>query len=279
MAGTLSLALDSNNNPHISYVAHGWICYTFKESKNWYAENVIEGYSPAVSLTLDQGGTPHIFFRELVTGNDYLVKHAFKNEGNWTVETVDAYKAEGFDGFETFSLAIDNDGSLHISYPSQNGLKYAVKRNDAWATEIVDSNNWGAYDSLVLDSTGNPHISYMGCDSTPKDPTYYISLYHAVKQNAVWNIEAVASAGTTAGKFLDTSLTLDPNGKPHISYYVYEDEDLKYYSGIPLSTDLLTNFARELAPASYAFLIGGATILITGIVITIRRRSKITATE
>ena len=65
------------------------------------------------------------------------------------------------------SLALDSSGNPRISYYGNNTLKYArcdtgcdVPGN--WNRETVDSaaDSVGAYTSLELDSSDNPHISY-----------------------------------------------------------------------------------------------------------------------
>jgi hypothetical protein len=139
--------------------------------------------------------------------------------GEWHVETVDS---EGRVGWYT-SLALDDNGYLHISYydRTNESLKYARWDGALWQVETVDSEEYlqlGWYTSLALDDSGYPHISYYD-----HHPNY--ALKYARWDGVLWQIETVDSEGYV-GKF--TSLALDDNGYPHISYYDQSGTDLKY---------------------------------------------------
>ncbi len=89
-----------------------------------------------------------------------------------------------------------------------------------WNIETVDSTgNVGLYNSLALDSSDRPHISYYDIDYGDLKYTHF---------NGSWNPETADSDG---GVF--TSLALDSSDRPHISYYDGTNFDLKYayYNG------------------------------------------------
>jgi hypothetical protein len=78
----------------------------------------------------------------------------------------------------------------------------------------------------VLDSTGYPHISYY---EEHKSPQYRSYLKYAYKDAGGWHIETVEnpeSSGRYPGLF--TSITLDEDTYPHISYFHGTDDELKY---------------------------------------------------
>ena len=89
-----------------------------------------------------------------------------------------------------------------------------------WQIETVDSaGDMGLFNSLALDSSGNPHISYF-------DYTKGV-LKYALLNASSWEIETVDS--TEFGQVgLYNSLALDSSGNPHVSYSYFWFSDLKY---------------------------------------------------
>jgi hypothetical protein len=83
---------------------------------------------------------------------------------------------------------------------------------------IVQIHMWGVYNSLKLDSLGNPHISYY--DATNK------RLKYASRSGTTWTFE-IPDTGNVREY---TSLALDSLGNPHISYYDNNNCNLKYAS-------------------------------------------------
>jgi hypothetical protein len=176
-AGTWSsLALDSANNPHISYYADSTderddLMYARKNGTTWITETVdSEGdVGWYTSLALDSSGNPHIsYFDET---ND-LVKYAWLSGTTWLSDTVDSVGRSVWYGWGT-SLALDRMNAPYISYYDavNRDLKIAWFDETVWITETVDSEgDVGAFSSLALDEVGCPHISYY--DATNDDLKY-----------------------------------------------------------------------------------------------------------
>ena len=191
-----SLALDSNNYPHISFanfsVFEGRdLMYTFWNGSNWniqkLEDNVFFAYYDS-SLTLDSDDHPHISY-----GSHYGLKYTMWNGSEWLSVIVDSKDWNGFGS----SLALDSAGNPHISYIRSDStfplnpypawdLKYAFWNGSKWNIEFIDK-NVGSFPSLALDSNDYPHISYFdGTELSPRD------LKYAFWNGSAWNIETVA---------------------------------------------------------------------------------------
>ncbi|MDH5691148.1 MAG: hypothetical protein OEY81_06965, partial [Candidatus Bathyarchaeota archaeon] len=80
-----------------------------------------------------------------------------------------------------------------------------------WDIQTVDSEGVvGSYSSMALDSSGNPHISYL--DNTNE------ALKYARWTGSTWEIQTVDTKGDVYGY---SSMALDSSGNPHISYRIY----------------------------------------------------------
>lgn len=129
------------------------------------------------------------------------------------------------------SIALDAGNDPHVSYHdfSNGDLRYAVRRDGAWSTSMVDSAGLtGRETSLALDAQGRPHISYR--DVTNED------LRYAVKDGETWVTETVDAPGDLGQA---TSIAVDAQGNPHIAYHDYPDA-LKYAVKVDGSWTLTT---------------------------------------
>src|SRR3972149_8149162 len=132
----------------------------------------------------------------------------------WKTERVDV-TPKYFHDFYSRAIAIDTSGNPHVAYGGKN-LYYAYYDGSAWRNETVDSSyGVGEYPSIVADTSGKVHISYL--DDTNGD------LKYATNASGSWVTTVVDSDGGW-----DTSIALDASGKSHISYYDVTNSDLKY---------------------------------------------------
>ncbi len=174
------------------------------------------------SIAVDDTNLPHISYYHYTRGN---LKYASYNGVEWSTEVIDK---EGDVGRYT-SLVFDSEGNPHISYYDKtNGdLKYAYHNGSDWVTTCVDSNgNAGLFTAITTDSNNNPHISYVEYGTH--------ELRYAYRDENTWVIDHVDDDVGCGEYFSDTtSIQLDSEDYPHISYLSRPNFDLKYayYNG------------------------------------------------
>jgi PKD repeat protein len=220
-----SIAVDSNDWPHISYTSSRIDTHlkyaTWDGSLTWEIEVVEEGSGHIgrwSSIALDSADRPHISY-EYSSLSFHHLKYATLLGPSWETETVDSSAEVG--AFS--SIAVDSLDRPHISYwcfysATETTLKYATLSGTSWNIVTVDSSQQvGEYTSIALDFMGHPHISYY--DSAFGD------LKYAWWDSTHWFTGTVDSVGDI-GRF--TSIALDSTNHPHIVYRDQTEGNLKY---------------------------------------------------
>jgi hypothetical protein len=226
----ISMTFDAKNNMHICFP---WV-YGVYDGSGWKWQNM-DANDNIYSLALDENGTPYILFSTTI-GLKYL-RYATYVEGNFIIESFKVNSTFG-------SLVLDKEGKPHISYSVlKNGvyyLNYASWNGTTWdglptwqEQTVYTSTQAIGYNSLAFDGSGNPCISF-GVGSELKFASY---------SGNDWNIQNVDFTSDQGGQdcYSYTSLVLDQEGKPHIAYYDWASQALKYaYSTVPIATDTPT---------------------------------------
>jgi hypothetical protein len=182
-------------------------------ASSWNIQTVASAFGGWVSFGLDANNNPRIG-----CGDNYLSW----NGSGWSIQKIDL-PADSDDFFRGSSLALDSNGTPHMSYFFASwisyGLKYATWNGSNWVTQIVDSD--GDYPSVALDKAGNPHISYQDSENN--------LLKYAYWNGSDWNIQIVDSNDIADS----SSIALDSNGNPHICYDGGSDGTLRhaYWNG------------------------------------------------
>ncbi|MFH0790798.1 MAG: hypothetical protein V2A64_04120 [Candidatus Omnitrophota bacterium] len=201
------------------------------------------GFSKA-DMALDTNNNPRLSYYSLSPVENQSLRYASYSGSSWTFKTVDSglnlLSAPWFiggpatEGQKNTSIALDSTNTAHISYfkfnttDSTYDLKYARSSGGTWAKQSVATGlSNGAGDScLAIDSTNNPHLCYFNGSA----------LIYA-RYTGSWVQQTVddPSGGIyLIGEFsMYISFALDTNNNPHISYYDYVNQDLKYayYTG------------------------------------------------
>lgn len=193
---------------------------------DWQIETISTAYAYdtiqfGVSLALDKRDRPRISYYD--SGSGDLI-YASRGTSTWQNITVDS---GGNVGMHT-SLALDTTDNPHISYydVSNLHLKYAHYDGSDWTSDTVDSADYtGQSTSIALDSADNPHVSYYRGGSCGTSEDLYCNLRYA-DYNGSWNPLRVHHSTAKLGQF--TSLAMDTNDYPHISYYHADNGQLRY---------------------------------------------------
>ncbi len=239
-----SIALDSNDIPHIAYSAASleFVGYAYYNGTNWVTEKVDLNYAGTdVSIALDSNDMPHISYIGI---NDHDLKYATKqgsgrcssgSDNGWACTSIEP----SVTGISSRAIALDLNDKPYISYsnnapftPTEEVLRITEKTPDncgggAWSCSTVDSlenGRVGYSSSIGIDSNNLPHISYY--DFTNKDLKYAKNV--GVGGNCgggIWSCSVVDSQGNVG---LFPSIALDSENKVYVSYYDSTNYDLKY---------------------------------------------------
>jgi PKD repeat protein len=223
---TPSLALDDNDFAHIAYYdrEEDDLKYARWTGTNWSIETVESDgdVGAGVRLTLDTNGYPHMVYSKM-TGGHGSVKYAKWDGSRWVNEVVDS--TSGICGPP--SIDIDSNGNPHMSYGQQhnNELRYARWTGSNWNLEAVASAfEMGCSSSIALDSKDQPHIGYHELMDWADLENRY-----ARRIGANWSTELVdAGYNYRYKQYPLSSMTMDSNDHPHLSYMVKTTEDLRY---------------------------------------------------
>jgi hypothetical protein len=203
------------------------------QADSWNIETVdwIGDVGESTSIALDNRGFSHISYYDRT---NTALKYAKWTGSFWDIATVDN---EGDVGQYT-AIALDINDDPHISYydATNQDLKYARWNGAIWVKTTLDSfGEVGGYSSIAVSKNSHVHISYY--NGTIDLVTRLDALKYAHWDRESWNIETI-DYDADVGRF--TSLALDRNGDPHISFIDCANRLLKYTHMVDNSWDTRT---------------------------------------
>jgi len=210
-----SIALDSNNYPHIVYgnINTPGLRYAHWTGSEWDIESIeITGLVWGLSIAIDSQDKPRIAY-----AIDTVLKYAVWNGADWEIETILPQDAYGP------SLVLDSQDKPHIAFDYSESfypdLRYAYRSEGQWEIEVVDPEEGsGWWISLALDGNEYPHISYLWTIYRSKG---YTQLRYAHWTGSEWQTETVGESSYGASP---NSIAIDSQNYPHISYCYEEPE-------------------------------------------------------
>jgi hypothetical protein len=190
-------------------------------AESWEIEKVDwEGdVGESTSIALDNENHPHISYYDRT---NTALKYTKWTGDSWEISTVDSESDVG----QYTSLALDVNDYPHISYydAANQDLKYAKWDGESWKITTLDSfGEVGGYSSIAVGNNGDVHISYY--NGTIDLITRLDALKYAHWNGESWKIETI-DYDADVGRF--TSIALDGDGNPHISFIDCSNRLIKY---------------------------------------------------
>jgi hypothetical protein len=263
--GTISLALDTNDNPRIAYTEYTNdtyrsittnVTYASWNGSAWDIQTLEPNSGIGSSLAVDSLNNPHICYIYSTPNSSYL-KYTSWTGSNWNNQTVDTSFTSSLE-LSSDSLVIDSNNNLHIVYSEQSDLnttlKYASWTGSNWSIETIDMEapSSAFYKASVsLDSNNYPHVLY-GDGSVKYGALFTNSsdVKYAEWNGQNWKIQTALSNVDAFG-----NIALDSNGHPHFAYL--SRPSLKYasYDGSAWSTQTVDSNILTTAYFSASFFL------------------------
>ena len=180
------------------------------------------GISNDTSIAMDSNGYMHISYRD---STNKTLLYATDKSGSWVTTTVDSEYGSG----DQSSIGLDSNNNVHIIHfeSDEFRLRYTTNMSGSWvSSRIVATTSVliGFSPSIALDSDDNIHLSYMQAESAYR-------IKYATNSSGSW-VDTTVSPTTTDCSLVSpsichlapnafyttTSIALDSNDKPHISY-------------------------------------------------------------
>ena len=192
-----------------------------------YVVDNTKGSGSSSSIAIDSKDNPHVAYHHYQNGS---LNYVHWDGASWHSEVIDWEDNTGFYP----SMAIDSKDNIHLAYytaHSDSGrdfeLRYAHFNGSSWAVQTVDGDseyNVGMWPSLALNSSGSPSISY----NVDKWPSSDSDLRYSYWNGSSWTTEKVMVGGDAGSR---SSLDMDQNDHPHISYRSSGGLNYAYWSG------------------------------------------------
>lgn len=232
---TSALALDAAGNPVAGYwdatnndlkVLHCDDPNCADGGESITSPDTVGNVGISVWLVLDASGNPVVSYYD-VSNADLKVLHCNDPNCAGGDESITSPDTEGDVGQST-SMVLDADDNPVITYRDlTNGDLKVMHCNDpncAGGDESIttpDTEDGRSTSMLTLDANGNPVISYWGLASSD------LKIMHCNDSNCAGGDESITSPDTEGEVGRQTSLALDAEGNPVVSYYDITNGDLK----------------------------------------------------
>jgi hypothetical protein len=253
----LALQIDREGNPHIVYFQQGnnaELIYLRWQPDGWQRE-VIGHYDSLWNLhfAFTTAGQPQIIYGAC---NDCALFYAFRDEGQWHIEQIDA-------GGSDFGAAFDGDGAPYLALPaSYDGVSVVTVRQrqeGQWQEHrIADLAANTQIDALEIafDAANQPHFIYQARTNGNCHWLEYLRLSDEIPQRSAITPVSCDDSSDIRYYYYDPTLLLDRSGQPHFSFRQYwwdESRAVDYYGLFHTTLNSAASWqSEEIARIDYA---------------------------
>jgi hypothetical protein len=188
----------------------------------WTVSNVEQSgeFSRDVDIVIDGSDRPHVVYAFSAGVMTPVVRHAFYDGFDWTMEDIDDASADA----PYVDIDIGN-GVPHVTYTPQAGsdnVGHAVHDGSAWVlTTVYEGSVANDYrgGQIAVDSTGSAHVTY-------RNETYMGEVFHAYFDGSWHTFAQVAGSLDLGLPQQSFSIAVAPNDAPHLAFYSQADAEL-----------------------------------------------------
>ena len=166
-----SIAIDANGYPHIAYYQNSIsgnnpeLKYAYEDKNGWHIQTVEStplGSGYYVSLALDSSGNPHLVYEDIFgDGNPYTLRYAYYNGTTWQFTNLTSYPGNPTGDNIIYCNLVLYQNQPRISFYNETSkdIEDTCYNGTNWISEIA-AQNGRYYNSLAVDSSGTPQISF-----------------------------------------------------------------------------------------------------------------------
>ncbi|OPL19554.1 MAG: hypothetical protein AVO35_10350 [Candidatus Aegiribacteria sp. MLS_C] len=222
--GYISLALDSNDVPYVSYtIGHTdpGVRYARRDGTTWIAETLAAAtgeWGGGVAMGVDGENRPAVVYYDWDNSGSMEVLRW--SSSSWRFDVIDSDL--GHLGGIGLAVMYDAQDALHVAYfdDSAHSLMHAKWDGSNWSITTIDRGigDYGGFASIVIDEDCNPYISYFDYNRE--------TLMYARYDGVSWITENIIDGiGIFPGS---SSIALNQDGSLWLAYFNFEDKTLNY---------------------------------------------------
>ena len=229
--GPLDIKVDEEGAPHVVWHNHDNEdgAYAILVDGRWDVQGIDhpghDGWDP--TLAIDSEGRPHY---ASIDPSQSGIEYATVDEGAWKVEEVGSGPVPYEFGT---GIILDPQGRPHVVWFDEESaaLKHAVKDAGEWDISTIDGDgDVGRFPSLVMDSLGNPAVTYYERVTSSEGHIKY-----ARWDGSQWTTQRVGKLDAVFlghfGARRNSALVLDEDDYPIVAYSDQEVMKLAWWDG------------------------------------------------